>query len=93
MELGYAIKYPIHIEPTANKGFIIKIGCAQCVARDVIDLKHNLGEYLDDPGKYEKEYAEKCGGRDSVEEVPQGAGQSQSPRTAGTSENAEVVSR
>lgn len=67
MELGYAIKYDIHIRRSANMGFIVKIGCGEFVSRDVTDLKYQLGKYLDNPEKYEKEYTEKCGGGETPE--------------------------
>lgn len=56
MELGKAINYNISIEPSQNKGFIVKIGCGKFVAENVDNLLSNLSEYLHHPEEWEKKY-------------------------------------
>lgn len=70
MELGYAIPYDIHIRRSANKGFIVKVGCGEFVARNKTELLNDLGNYIEDPEKWEQEYKKKCSGSDTIEEVP-----------------------
>lgn len=72
MELGKAINYEIHIMPSANKGFVVHIGCGMFVAADKASLKDQLGEYLDNPQKFEKAYNEiQPPAPEGIEEVPQ----------------------
>ena len=58
MELGFPFSpnHPIKIRPSANMGFIIKIGCGEFVATNVIELINIGKQYLADPAKWEKEY-------------------------------------
>ena len=74
-ELGFAIPYKIAIEPTHNKGFYVKIGCATLVFHNRIALIEALDKYLADPEKWEKEY-------NSLKNVPQTATEGQPNRTA-----------
>ena len=58
MNLGYAIPREIRIIPSANKGFLIRIGaCGKFVAASSGSLLLQLEEYLQDPVKWEREYA------------------------------------
>lgn len=73
MKLGYAIPRDIVIKPSANMGFIVKIGCGTFVAEGVRSLEHQLEHYFSDPEKWEKEYNElgnKCVCEDPVEVPP-----------------------
>ena len=56
MMLGYAIPRDIVIKASANMGFIIKVGCAQLVARNKIELISGLDAYLNNPKKWEEDY-------------------------------------
>ena len=58
MELGRAIKYNITIEPSNNKGFIVKIGCGKFVAETKKSLLNNLSDYIMNPEEWEKRYNE-----------------------------------
>ena len=58
MELGKVINYKITIEPSQNKGFIVKIGCGRFVAENVDNLLKNLRDYLYHPEEWEKRYNE-----------------------------------
>lgn len=68
MDLGRACKYNIGIEPSANNGFIVKIGCGRFVAKDREQLIEDLDEFLKAPEKWEKKYNDIYGG-----DVPQAA--------------------
>jgi len=74
MELGYAIPYDIHIRRSANKGFIVTIGCGDFVARSKAELLNELVNYIEYPEKWEREYNKNCSGSD---EVAQGATETQ----------------
>ncbi len=59
MELGKAIPHKITIKPSANKGFIVDIGCGTFVAENTTSLLNGIKEYLYDPWGLEKEYNHK----------------------------------
>jgi len=56
MKLGFAIPHEIRIKPSANMGFIIKIGCGEFVAKNQGDLFDGLKDYVSDPIHWENEY-------------------------------------
>ncbi len=76
MELKRAIPYDINISPSANNGFIIKVGCGQFVAESKEALISSLQQFLNNPDKFEKEYnakvlrPEEAEKEDECEEVP-----------------------
>ena len=49
MALGKACRYVINIEPTANQGFIVNIGCARLAYANKEDLIAGISKYLNDP--------------------------------------------
>ena len=56
MEFKKAIDYKITIEPSANNGFFVTVGCAgPFVYIDKKELIGDLEAYLNNPEKYEKE--------------------------------------
>lgn len=57
IDLGTAIPYTITIEPTKNKGFVVRVGCAVLAYESKEKLINDLRAYLDDPELYMKEYA------------------------------------
>jgi len=57
MEFG-RLGRQMEIEPTANKGFILRVGCAVLVFTDYQDLLDALAEYWSDPEAVEKKYNE-----------------------------------
>ena len=63
MELGRLIKHEIHIFPTDNKGFVVRIGCGYFVAESVDSLIDKLRRYLTDPERWEEEYKRRLGGQ------------------------------
>ena len=65
MKLKKAIPYDILIRPSANNGFIVKIGCGEFVAETKSTLKEGLNDYLDDPDKYVQDY-----NKNMAEEIP-----------------------
>ncbi|GAG76787.1 unnamed protein product [marine sediment metagenome] len=71
MDLGKAINYKITIEPSHNKGFIVKIGCRIFTFTTSELLINCLDEYLRNPEKWEKEYNESHGGEITENERPQ----------------------
>ena len=58
MILGKAMNYNIKIEPSANKGFIVSIGCCRVVYENKARLLSDLSNFLDDPAQHEKYYNE-----------------------------------
>ena len=58
MKIGKVSDYDITIEMSHNKGFIVRVGCGTFVAESIKVLLHDLGEYLEDPGKFMKLYGE-----------------------------------
>jgi hypothetical protein len=58
LEIGRVIDRKIVIEPSANKGFIVRSGCGTFVAKNIDELLSGLGEYLRNPDVYEKKYNE-----------------------------------
>ena len=76
MKLGKTINHKITIEPTQNHSFYVRVGCGRFAFQNGVDLLGALGEYLDNPEKWEKEYNEVGGGPQTVAadrntEVPQ----------------------
>lgn len=63
MELGKAIKYSILIEPTENKGFIVKVGCGTFAFSNKEDLKEAFNTFLDEPDAWEDRYNKLPGNR------------------------------
>ena len=61
MKLGKAIPYDILIQPSANMGFVTRIGCGTFVSKTKIDLIGDLESYLSDPAKWENEYSKTMG--------------------------------
>ncbi len=57
LEIGRIIKYEIHIIPSQNKGFIVKVGCGTFVANSRVELLSYLNEYLENPKSVEDEYS------------------------------------
>ncbi len=57
MKLGKVINHNILIQPAANKGFIVEVGCGRFAFSCVHDLIESLASYFNDPEKYEKEYS------------------------------------
>jgi len=56
MKIGKTINYDINIRPTANMGFIVKVGCGRFAFSCADDVLTALREYLGNPDKFEKEY-------------------------------------
>lgn len=56
MKIGKVINYNIKIEPSANFGFVVNVGCGLFVFADTDSLENGLRDYLHDPEKYEIEY-------------------------------------
>jgi hypothetical protein len=50
------MKHTIEISPTANKGYIVKVGCCTLCYSTLNDMLDDLGEYFKDPEKVEAEY-------------------------------------
>ena len=75
-KLGFAIKHDITIRPSANMGFIVKVGCGEFVAENDVSLLAQLTEYLTHPIDLEEEYNKLPGrGGDEVERTdPEPAG-------------------
>ena len=57
-ELGFVTGHKIKLEPTCNKGFIIKIGCAVIAASSTTEALEILSLFLHDPGHWVKKYCE-----------------------------------
>lgn len=56
LEIGRVMMFPIAIEPSANNGFVVRVGCGTFVAESVDSLLSQLREYFEDPEKYHKAY-------------------------------------
>lgn len=80
MELKKAIPYHIHIRPSANNGFIVKVGCGEFVAETVSNLITGISAFLINPDKYVQEYNDKMGG----EEVPTETARNEGGNTEGS---------
>ena len=59
-ELGKACQHKITIEPSHNKGFHVRIGCAILTFHTKDALIAALERYLRDPEQWEKEYNKVC---------------------------------
>lgn len=59
MKIGMIMPYTISIVPSSNMGFIVEVGCAKFVAKDVDDLLEGLREYFKDTKKMEEAYSQK----------------------------------
>lgn len=59
-ELGKACQHKITIEPSHNKGFYVRIGCAILAFHSKDALISALERYLRDPEQWEKEYNKAC---------------------------------
>ena len=69
-KLGFAIKHKIIIKPTANMGFIVKVGCGEFVAENDVSLLAQLTEYLRHPADLEEEYNKLPGRGGDIAGVP-----------------------
>ncbi len=69
-ELGKACKFTITIEPSHNKGFLVKIGCATLTFHSKDALITALEKFLRDPEGWEKEYNKVCSGGAPEEAAP-----------------------
>jgi len=56
MTFGRAIKHNILIEPSANNGFFVSVGCCKLVYIDKKDLLADLELFLKNPEQMEKGY-------------------------------------
>ena len=56
MDFRKAINHSILIEPSANNGFFVIVGCARLTYTDKKELIADLEAYLDAPGETEKVY-------------------------------------
>lgn len=56
MIFGKAIKHNIQIEPSANNGFFVSVGCGRFAYTDKKELIADLEAFLDNPKGMEKEY-------------------------------------
>jgi hypothetical protein len=61
MEFGRLFPHNISIEPTENKGMIVRVGCQTFASRDVEEVIQGISEYMRDP---EKTLTDFLGGRD-----------------------------
>ena len=57
LEIGRSINYEIHISPSHNRGFIVKVGCGTFVAKDRQELLCHLTESLENPKRAEDAYS------------------------------------
>ena len=62
MKFGMAIQHKIMIEPTANQGFVVKVGCCRRSYESSQSMIEDLMEYLSDPQGAERLYNESNGG-------------------------------
>ena len=58
VEFGMAIPYDIRITGSANKGFILTVGCCTCAFTDIEDVLEAIKEYVKDPKAMEAAYNE-----------------------------------
>jgi len=56
MKIGKIINYDINIRPTANMGFIARVGCGRFAFSCADDVLTALREYFANPDIFEKEY-------------------------------------
>ena len=56
VELGMVTPHNIKIEPTKNKGFIVRVGCATLVYEKKEKMMADLQDYLDHPEAHEEAY-------------------------------------
>lgn len=61
MDLGKVINHNITIQPTANKGFYVKVGCGRFAFSNGTDLLSALTKYLTHPEDMEQEYSKSVG--------------------------------
>ena len=78
MKFGKVINYTITIEPTANVGFYVRVGCGRFAFANKDDLISALNNYLADPEIFEKEY-NAC---EVFQEVPSEAVPEEAPEEA-----------
>jgi hypothetical protein len=53
-----SLPYDIRISGSANKGFILNVGCCTCVFTNKKEMLNVISDYIDDPKKMEKEYTQ-----------------------------------
>jgi hypothetical protein len=56
MKFGKAINYTIQVEPSANYGFIVTVGCARFAYTSIKELLADFEEFLVAPDNMEKKY-------------------------------------
>jgi len=78
-----AIPYDIHIESTANDGFIVRVGCCICVYTNIDEMMDDIKEYINDPETAEKQYNQ-CRGNPRAVPMPDECCQEQAPIGYGT---------
>ena len=66
-ELGKVCQHEITIEPSHNKGFHVRIGCAILTFHTKDALISALERYLRDPKRWEREYDKTCQGGEVME--------------------------
>lgn len=71
MELNFkrAMPYDIHIESSANGGFIVRVGCCTCVYAHVNEMMDEIKSYINDPEAAVKEYNQ-CRGNPQAVPMP-----------------------
>lgn len=74
-EIGRAIPYDFTVQATANKGFIMSIGCCTVCFESKSGLIDGITKYLDDPRKWQREYGRM--GKAEPEPVPEGHGRTE----------------
>ena len=67
LEFENLVPRQITINGSANKGFIVQCGCCTCVFTDKKEMVNAILDYINDPGKIEKEY-------NNSKKVPMGIG-------------------
>jgi len=56
MEFGNVLPYGIKITGSANKGFIVTVGCATCTFTNKTEMLESIGDYIDNPKEVQKAY-------------------------------------
>lgn len=56
LEFENLVPRQIIINGSANKGFIVQCGCCTCVFTDKKEMVNAILDYINEPGKIEKEY-------------------------------------
>ena len=56
MKLGKVMNHSIMIEPSANNGFLVTVGCGRFTYTDKEELIADLEAFLEDPKRMEVEY-------------------------------------